>query len=64
LNIRKVLLRVPVVGPWVERRWMPDPVERDRHREIVRERLEAPVIAETPADQAETAQLTGGAPED
>ncbi len=43
---------------------MPDPVERDRHREIVRERLEAPVIAETPADQAETAQLTGGAPED
>jgi hypothetical protein len=62
--IRNLLLRVPILGPYVERRWMPDPVERDRHQEIVRGRLEAPVIADVPADQAETPQLSGGAPED
>ncbi|MBI2777080.1 MAG: hypothetical protein HYX57_07430 [Chloroflexi bacterium] len=48
--IRKMLLRVPVLGGWVERRWMPDPVERDRHRAVVRERLDAPVISHAPAD--------------
>jgi hypothetical protein len=59
-----VLLRVPVIGPWVERRWMPDPVERDAHREAVRARLEEPVITRAPAEPVETKQLTGGAPED
>jgi hypothetical protein len=43
VTVRKLLLRVPVLGGWVERRWMPDPVERDAHREIVRERLDAPI---------------------
>jgi hypothetical protein len=43
-----MLLRVPIVGDWVERRWMPDPVERDRHREVVRERLDAPVVSHPP----------------
>jgi hypothetical protein len=63
--IRKALLRVPIVGRWVERRWMPDPVERDAHREIVRERLDAPIVtpsvAPTAADEALPAQLTGSA---
>jgi len=45
VTIRKALLRVPVLGRWVERRWMPDPIERDAHREIVRERLAAPSVA-------------------
>ncbi len=39
---------------------MPDPVERDQHREVVRARLDAPVIAATPPDEvAETKELTG-----
>jgi hypothetical protein len=46
--IRKFLLRVPVLGPYVERRWMPDPVERDAHREVVRARLEAPPRPQPP----------------
>ena len=43
-----MLLRIPIVGGWFERRWMPDPVERDRHREVVRERLEAPAVTHPP----------------
>jgi hypothetical protein len=43
---------------------MPDPVERDAHREVVRARLEEPVITRAPAEPVETKQLTGGAPED
>jgi hypothetical protein len=62
--IRKLLLRVPVLGPWVERRWMPDPVERDLHREVVRARLEEPVIPERSADPIETNEFTGGEPEE
>jgi hypothetical protein len=62
-----MLLRVPILGGWVERRWMPDPVERDAHREVVRSRLEAPAMPEpppaTPAP-SDAAQLTGSAPED
>jgi hypothetical protein len=61
LNVRKTLLRFPVIGPWVERRWMPDPVERDTHREVVRARLDGPVSTKP---LAEPKQLTGGAPED
>jgi hypothetical protein len=65
--IRKTLLRVPVLGRWVERRWMPDPAERDAHREIVRERLDAPtltpVAAPNPADEP-VSPLTEPAPED
>jgi len=61
--IRKMLLHVPIIGGWVERRWMPDPVERDRHREVVRERLEAPIIPAPPAPP-DAAQLSGGPPED
>ena len=62
--IRKTLLRVPVIGPWVERRWMPDPIERDAHREVVRGRLEAPAVADAPAEPAETEQLMGAPPKD
>jgi hypothetical protein len=62
--IRKLLLRIPIIGPWVERRWMPDPIERDAHREIVRARLEASAKPEGPADQAEPPQPLAGAPED
>lgn len=62
--IRRVLLRVPILGPYVERRWMPDPVERDLHREAVRARLDEPVITKPPAEQVEPKRLTGGAPED
>ena len=57
--IRTFLLRVPILGGWVERRWMPDPVERDRHREIVRDRLDAPAAPQPPAetnDQEEVAE--------
>lgn len=43
-----MLLRVPIVGGWVERRWMPDRDERDRHREIVRDRLDAPAVSHPP----------------
>jgi hypothetical protein len=63
LTIRKLLLGIPVLGPWVERRWMPDPVERDMHREVVRARLEAPEPGPPPAP-ADAKQLTGGPPED
>ena len=66
--IRKRLLRIPWIGPWVERRWMPDRIERDAHREIVRERLEAPRVTPAPAaipsDEPLPPQLTGTAPED
>jgi hypothetical protein len=62
--IRKFLLRVPLVGPWAERRWMPDPVERDAHREAVRSRLEAPARPEPPPAPPDAPKLTGGAPED
>jgi hypothetical protein len=64
LTIRKLLLGIPILGPWVERRWMPDPVERDAHREVVRGRLEAPAIPDPPPAPADAKQLTGGAPED
>jgi hypothetical protein len=59
-----MLLRVPVVGPWVERRWMPDPLERDAHREVVRSRLEPPAKPDPPPAAPDAPQLTGGAPED
>lgn len=62
-----MLLRVPILGGWVERRWMPDPVERDRHRELVRERLQAPTPSDPPPVQLGTPdapQLTGSGPED
>lgn len=49
--IRRMLLRVPILGGWVERRWMPDPVERERHREVVRDRLEASAKADVPDDR-------------
>jgi len=65
--IRRTLLRVPMLGRWVERRWMPDPVERDAHREIVRERLEAPAVpaAVAPAEREPLPQQqTGTPPED
>jgi hypothetical protein len=66
---RKQLLRIPILGRYLERRWMPDPVERDAHREIVRERLEAPapdVAArhDLVANEDLPPQLTGGAPEE
>ena len=64
MTIRKLLLRVPVIGHLVERRWMPDPIERDAHREMVHGRLEAPVVADVLADTVEQKQLTGGATED
>jgi hypothetical protein len=63
--IRKSLLRVPVLGRWVERRWMPGPAERDAHREVVRERLEAPVVTPAIAPVAsDDPQLTGTPPEE
>jgi hypothetical protein len=51
-----MLLHVPILGRWLERRWMPDPVERDAHREVVRARLEAPTAAETRAAPSGTEQ--------
>jgi hypothetical protein len=62
--IRRFLLRVPVLGPYVERRWMPDPVERDAHREVVRARLEPQAKPDPPSAAPDAPQLTGGAPED
>ena len=66
--IRKALLRIPMLGPWVERRWMPDLIERDAHRDIVRERLNEPPVtparAAMPADEPLPPQLTESAPED
>jgi len=56
--IRKLLLRVPTLRRHLERRWMPDPIERDRHREIVRARLEAPATPDPTIDPAETKELT------
>jgi hypothetical protein len=61
---RKQLLRIPILGRYLERRWMPDPVERDAHREVVRERLEAPAPPVVAAERDLPSQLTGGAPED
>ena len=52
-----MLLHVPIVGPWVERRWMPDPIERDRHRELVRERLHAPAPSHPPHEAAEVEEI-------
>jgi len=37
-----VLLRLPVIGPVIERRWMTDADERDAHRDLVNARLAAP----------------------
>lgn len=61
--IRKMLLRIPILGGWVERRWMPDPAERDAHREVVRARLEPQARPAAPAPP-DAPQLSGGAPED
>ena len=55
--IRKMLLHVPIVGAWVERRWMPDPVERDRHRELVQERLHAPTPSHPPHEATEVEEI-------
>lgn len=55
--IRRLLLRVPILGGWAERRWMPDPVERDRHREVVRERLETPARADLRDDHDTTEEM-------
>jgi hypothetical protein len=53
-----MLLHVPILGRWLERRWMPDPIERDRHREVVRARLEpeAPPVAEPGPEQPGTGE--------
>jgi len=42
VTIRRLLIRVPIIGPIVERRWMPDSAERDRHRALVISRLPVP----------------------
>jgi hypothetical protein len=54
-----MLLHVPILGRWLERRWMPDPIERDAHREVVRARLEAPSAADRPRESAEAEESTG-----
>jgi len=41
-----ILVRIPFIGPRIERRWMPDSAERDLHQQIVQERLMAPAQAE------------------
>jgi len=50
MGLRKLLLRVPALRPFVERRWIADPVERAVHDEVVRGRLEAPTPTDAPAE--------------
>ena len=54
MTIRNVLLRIPVIGPIIERRWMPDPAERDAHQAIVLARLAAPAGADPTAEPLDT----------
>lgn len=58
--IRKMLIRLPLLGDWFERRWMPDPGERDAHRDVVRSRLEPQAKPVRPAPPG-SPQLTTGA---
>jgi hypothetical protein len=52
VTIWGILVRIPIIGPIVERRWMPDSAERDLHQQIVQERLMAPAAtnADPPAE--------------
>jgi hypothetical protein len=50
MGLRKLLLRVPALRPFVERRWIADPVERAVHDDVVRGRLEPRVPSEASAD--------------
>jgi len=59
MGLRKLLLRVPALRPFVERRWIADPVERAVHDEVVRGRLEAPTPTDAPADPADAEERRG-----
>ena len=54
VTIRNVLLRLPVIGPIIERRWMTDPVERDTHQELVLARLAAPARVDPTAEPVDS----------
>ncbi len=56
MGLRRLLLRIPAFRPFVERRWITDPVERDVHNDIVRGRLEAPMQSEDLPDPHDTAE--------
>jgi hypothetical protein len=62
VNIRNVLLRLPVIGPIIERRWMPNPAERDAHQEIVLARLAAPTRADPTAEPMEVPEAESPLP--
>jgi len=50
MGLRKLLLRVPALRPFVERRWIADPVERAVHNDVVRGRLETPPAEDRSSD--------------
>jgi len=52
VTIWRVLVRIPIIGRVLERRWMPDSTERDLHQQIVHERLAAPPVADPQAATA------------
>jgi len=45
-----ILVRIPFIGRRIERRWMPDSLERDLHQQIVQKRLHAPLPGDTPPE--------------
>jgi len=59
MGLRKLLLRVPALRRFVERRWITDPVERAVHDDLVRGRLDAPATRDLPADPADTEERRG-----
>ncbi|MDH4334442.1 MAG: hypothetical protein OEW24_04170 [Chloroflexota bacterium] len=59
MGLRSLLLRIPPLRRWAERRWITDPVERAVHNEVVRGRLEAPAPSGAPAEPADTEHSPG-----
>jgi hypothetical protein len=62
--IRSLLLHIPVLGRYLERRWMPSAAERDLHRNVVRGRLHRPFTAEAPPDPGSASVAPRSASED
>lgn len=56
MGLRSLLLRIPPLRRWAERRWITDPVERAVHNEVVRGRLDTAAPSGAPAEPADTEQ--------
>jgi hypothetical protein len=50
MTVWGILVRIPFIGPRIERRWMPNSLERDLHQQIVKRRLRAPLPGDPPSN--------------